>query len=257
MTKGISSFGKQYEIMYKNDTHAENSVDRILVEKMIKLDDSSVEYLYNSYTDLSNYYKHQNRIFLENIVNTLKRTKSSETIDNIILYCRNIVKNCDTDDADMIFGGTEEEIVKRGTYWCTDIARVACILLQIAGLPSRILITANTKFAYCGHVVVEVFYENKWGVTDPTNGTVIRHQNRTPASAWEIYNDCILGSKTFYQSEQYESVGISNYYVNEKEKYSYEISRLNEYYAKILSHSQENWVGGIRWVHDEDSIPQL
>ena len=65
-------FGKQYEIGFKEDSHAVGSVDKVLWEQMIKLDESSVKYLYNSYTDLFSRYKLQSRIFHENIVNNLK-----------------------------------------------------------------------------------------------------------------------------------------------------------------------------------------
>ena len=43
MNKGIGVFGRQYEIMFRNDPHAAGSVDRILTEQMIKLD-----HLYNA-----------------------------------------------------------------------------------------------------------------------------------------------------------------------------------------------------------------
>jgi len=267
MKKGIDIFGKQYEISYKNDTHADGSVDMILFEQMIKLEKNSVEYLYNLYTDLTNRYKPGTRTFFENIVNGLIGQTDSETVDNIISYCRNIVESCDTDTEDFIFGGTEEEIVERGTYWCTDIARVACVMFQIAGFPSRIIITANTKFAYCGHIVTEVYYNNKWGVTDPTSGVVIRNQDGTPASAWEIKNECNIVNSIFYKQfpeseqegyflftpgEQYESVGISNYYVDEKDNYNYSTSKVNDYYRAILKNSDEQWADGLRWIHGED-----
>ena len=247
MEKGTGIFGKRYEIGFKNDSHADGSVDKILWEQMIKLDENSVEYLYNSYTDLFSRYKSGSRVFLENIVVSLKSDKPSETVDNIIAYCRNIVEIYD-DIAidDMIFGGTEEEIIQRGTHWCTDISRVACIMFQIAGLPSRIITTANTKFAYCGHIMTEVYYDNKWGIADPTYGTVIRREDGTPVSAWEIHTECL--------DEQYESVGISNYYADEKENYSYETSKVSDYCREILKHSEENWAGGIRWIHGEDLI---
>ena len=246
MIKGIGIFGKQYEIMYKNDTHADGSVDRVLCEEMIKLDDSSVEYLYNSYTEIISHYKTGNRVFLENIVNELKGQSDSNTVDNIISYCMNMVENCDIKAEDFIFGGTEEELIKRGTDWCTDISRVACTMFQIAGFPSRIITTANTKFAYHGHTVTEVYYNNKWGIADPVNGMVIRKQDRTPVSAWEIRNDG--------NDEQYESIGISNYYIDEKESYRYETSKVNDYYREILKHSDERWANGIRWIHGEDLI---
>ena len=246
MRKGIGIFGKQYEIMFKNDTHANGSVDVILSEQMIKLDADSVEYLYSSYTHLFSHYKSGSRIFLENIVNSLKCENPSETVYNIISYCKNIVENCDIDMNDMIFGGTEEEIIQRGTDWCTDISRVACVMFQIAGLPSRIINTANTKLAYYGHAVTEVYYNNKWGIADPTNGTVVKNQNGNPVSAWEIHSEC--------NDEQYESIGLSNYYIDEKENYSYETSGLNDYYREILKHSTEQWAGGIRWIHGEDLL---
>lgn len=269
MIKGIGSFGKRYEIMYKNDVQADSSVVRALFEQMIKLDDSSAEYLYNSYTDLLKRYKLGSRIFFENIVDRMKGRTDSETIDNIISYCRNIVINCNTDTEDMIFGGTEEEIVERGTYWCTDIARVACVMFQVAGFPARMITTANTNFPYCGHEVTEVFYNGKWGVTDPTSGVVIKHQDGTPASAWEIHNDYTIANKIFYQQspesenesyflyapgEQYESVGISNYYIDDMKNYNYTTSKVNDYCREILKHSDEQWAGGIRWIHGENLV---
>ena len=269
MQKGISIFGKQYEVGYKNDVQADGSVVKVLFSEMIKLENNSAEYLYGSYTDLSNRYKSGSRVFLENTVNGLKGQTDSETIENVTLYCRTIVMNCDTDTEDMIFGGTEEEVIERGTYWCTDIARVACIMFQIAGLPSRIVTTANTKFAYCGHMVAEVHCNNKWGVIDANSGIVFKHRDGTPMSVWEIHNDYNLANQAFYQrhpeaenegylffppGEQYESVGISNYYVDEKDKYNYQTSRVNDYCREILRHSDEKWARGIRWIHGEDLI---
>ena len=273
MIKGMGSFGKQYEIAYKNDVQAEGSVVRTLFEQMIKLDEDSALYLYSSYTNLTNRYKPGSRSFFEKIVESFKGQTESETIDNIIAYCRNIVENCDTDTEYMIFGGTEEEVVERGTYWCTDIARVACIMFQIAGLPSRMLTTANTKFAYCGHTVTEVYYENKWGVADPTSGVVIRHSNKTPASAWEIQKNYDIANQSFYRKysnlqseieeegyiffppgEQYESVGITNYYIDEKDRYSYKTSKVNDYCRAILKNSDEKWASGLRWIHGEDLV---
>ena len=244
MKKGIGIFGKQYEIGYKNDVQADGSVVKTLFEEMIKLDSNSVEYLYSSYTDLSNRYEPESRIFLEDIVNNLKSPKQAETVDNIISYCMNIAENYNIDTDDMIFGGTEEEILKRGTYWCTDMARIACVMFQTAGLPSRIIITANTKFAYSGHTVTEVYYDNKWGVADPAMGKIFRHNDGTPISAWDIKINNI--------DEQYESIGISNYYIDEHKNYNYETSRVNAYYREILKHSNDSWADGIRWIHGED-----
>ena len=269
MQKGIHIFGKQYEIMYKNDVQTDGSVVKEIFNEMVKLDDTSVKYLYSSFTDLTNRYKPGSRAFIEDIVNELIGHTATETVDNIVSYCTNIANNCDTGTEDILFGGTEEEVIKRGTYWCTDIARVACIMFQVAGLPSRLITTANTNFAYCGHMVTEVYYHNKWGVTDVNSGIAYRYQDGTPMSAWEIHKDYDLGNQAFYKihpearqegylffppGEQYESVGITNYYVDEHWKYNYQTSKVNDYCRKILQHSDEKWAGGIRWVHGEDLV---
>lgn len=49
--KGINQFGRAYEVMLKNDVHANNSVDRVVAENMIRLCDDTKEYLYERYTN--------------------------------------------------------------------------------------------------------------------------------------------------------------------------------------------------------------
>jgi len=199
----------------------------------------------------------------------LKGKTDAETVDNIIEHCRNIVINCETDTDDFVYGGTEEDVIERTSYWCTDIARAACVLFQIAGFPSRIIVTVNTNFAYCGHIVTEVYYDDKWCATDPNAGIVFRHENGVPASAWEVHNDFEIANRIyrindpngmegnsifFPPGEQFESVGIVNYYIGDMEKYNYETSGTNEFYKKILKNSDEQWAGGLRWIHGEDLI---
>jgi len=46
----------------------------------------------------------------------------------------------------MVFGGTELEIIKRGSDWCSDLSRVGAALLQCLGMPSRIaILVTNLK----------------------------------------------------------------------------------------------------------------
>ena len=162
--------------------------------------------------------------------------------------------------------GYKEDIIKRESYWCTDIARVACVLFQIAGFPARIIVTANTNFPYCGHTVTKVYYNGNWCLTDPNAGVVFRYTNGVLASAWEIHNDYEIANRVYYINdsdcmegnavfplpvEQFESVGIVNYYVDDMEKYNYETSGTNDFYKKILKNSDENWSGGLKWLHGE------
>ena len=232
MQKGIGIFGKQYEYGYKHETHAPGSVVRVIFDEMIKLDADSYNFLYQSYTDLRSYYQAGSRPYLENIAATLIDETDAATIDRIIQYCKSIVDSCETATEDFIYGGSEEEVIARTSYWCTDIARVACILFQIAGFPSRIIVTANTKFPYCGHVIAEVYTDGKWCVTDPNTGVVIRYEDGCPASAWDVHLDYDIANRVYLRSdpnrmegnaiffppgEQFESVGIANYYVSDME----------------------------------------
>jgi hypothetical protein len=165
-----------------------------------------------------------------------------------------MVEPCNTSSYELLIGGTEEDIIARTSYWCTNVARVACVLLQVAGFSARILVTGNTDFPYCGHQVVEVYINGKWRVADANAGVIY------PRSAWEIHNDphlidCPHGNEIFFSTgEQYQSVGIVNYYVNDAHKYSYETSRVNDYCRAILEQSSRKWADGLRWIHGEDKI---
>jgi len=269
MKRGTGVFGKQYEYGYKNETHAPGSVVRALFDEMIKLDNESVDYLYGGYTDLSFRYIAGSRPVLEKNAKELQGGSNVQTVDNILAFCRNVVERCNTPSKDFIYGGIEEDVIERATYWCTDVARVACVLFQIAGFPSRIIVTVNSNFAYCGHIVTEVCYDGKWCLTDPNASIAFRHENGTPASAWEVHNDYDIanniyritdpdgfyGNSIFFPpGEQFESVAIVNYYVDDYDKYDYTTSGTNDFYKKILQHSREKWAGGLRWVHGEERL---
>ena len=74
----------------------------------------------------------------------------------------------------MRFGGTEEQIIARGSDWCTDVVRVACAMCQVAGVPARLVSLFNLSQAHSGHDIIEVFSEGVWGAADPLNGLVYR-----------------------------------------------------------------------------------
>ena len=50
MKTGYGIFGKQYEIMFRNDLHHASSVDHALLKKMVLPDDSSYCFLYGKLT---------------------------------------------------------------------------------------------------------------------------------------------------------------------------------------------------------------
>ena len=264
--KGINQFGRAYGIMLKSDIHANNSVDRTIIENMIRLCDDTKEYLYESYTNrqvgqITN-LRPELEYFTHKLTNEINSTE--DKIIKITSYCSTLGDKIETDNLDdMVFGGTEEEIIKRGSNWCTDIARVACIMYQLSGLSSRIIQLFNIYQAYSGHVVNEVFRNNTWGVVDPTCGFVYEYLDGTPASAWDIMNkkDGIIikdDRENILEIDfnQFSGVAISNYYINDHVNYDYSISKINQYYRDILEMSNKGWSDGIRWLHNEDNENQ-
>lgn len=47
---GLAQFGRAYQYMIQNDTHAPGSVDRLLTEQMVRLCLETADYLYNGRT---------------------------------------------------------------------------------------------------------------------------------------------------------------------------------------------------------------
>lgn len=50
--RGIGQFGPAYEVMLRNDTHAPGSVDRLLLEEMVRLSPETLDFLYREFTPL-------------------------------------------------------------------------------------------------------------------------------------------------------------------------------------------------------------
>ena len=72
--------------------------------------------------------------------------------------------------------------MERGSDWCTDMARVACVMCQVAGLPARIVSLFNTGQAYSGHSIIEVYRVDAWGAADPVNGIIYRRLDGAPGA---------------------------------------------------------------------------
>ena len=259
--QGLSQFGPAYRIMLEQDAHAPGSVDRVLMERMIRLCPETTAYLYAEYTPTEVSYQEGSRPELESHVGEMGATSRSaeEQIGRIIKFCSGLEKRASDDLDEMLFGGTEEEIIRRGSDWCTDLARVGCVLCQIAGLPARFLMLADADLAYSGHSIIEVLRSGVWGALDPTYAVVYRHTDGTPASTWELMNQPQLVAAHWSDAVaartkigEFKSVAISNYFVSDWEDYDYTVSSVNSYYRSILEMSSKTWPGGLRWLHGED-----
>lgn len=261
---GEDQFGPAYQIMLAGDAHAAGSVDRMLSQRMIRLDAATADYLYGSYTPTTLGYQTGSRPELERFLRaaTAGAPAPESIVDGIARWCADIAEAADELSLDDLrLGGTEEAIVNRGTDWCTDLSRVGCVLCQVAGLPARVVCLFNTTAAYSGHVIVEVLRQGSWGCLDVVNGVVYLHHDGRPASAWELQHDPPLIAAHrrlhggFGSPTQFLSADIVNYFVWEADRYDFTVSALNPYTRSILEQSEHGWPGGLRWLHGEDELP--
>lgn len=234
--KGLGQYSKAYEVMLKNDVHKEGTVDRILQQQMIKLCDDTLEFLYGSYTKQTVTYQKGQRLFLEDIVSSLcENKKNEEKINKILHFVHRLGDKLDNEA--LLFRGSEEEIIRRGSTWCTDVARVLAILFQIAGLPSRIVQAFNLNEAYSGHVLYEIFFNNTWQLVDAINNYRYYLINYKAANALDIMENkqIIINKSVFIDYPQFLGVGIVNYNIANHQKYDYTKSTVNDYYQAILN----------------------
>ena len=259
--KGIGQFGRAYQIMLENDCNAAGSVERVLLGRMVRLCPETAGYLYGRYTPPELHYQRGSRPELEGHLEVAVADCGSdeEKIAGICRFCHGLQARATDDLEEMQVGGTEEAVIRRGSDWCTEVARVGCVLCQIAGLPARMVYLFDTGRAYSGHAMTEVFRDGVWGAVCPHTDVIYRRPDGRPASVWELKKNAGLieaharaEGRTYTRVGQFRGAAVSNYFVWEWEQYDYTVSRINDYYRSILEMESEGWPGGIRWLHGED-----
>jgi hypothetical protein len=249
MKKGYGVFGKAYEAMFRNDLHHEDSVDHYLLGNMILLDKKSEAFLYQKPQRISDGIKFHE---LYEFSKQFKGSDDLDTIKNVSKFLNKIVIDFDMPFKNMLFGGTEIEIIERGTDWCADISRVGAALLQCLKIPTRIVVIVNKDVAYNGHQVVEAYINDKYMLCDFLYGVV--GKINTFYSVYDLLNKRELvktiyrsiikdDSQLDYISGLYNLAAISEYDITKNNNYA--VSRPNEYYLKMmrLKHN-EQWQMG-------------
>ena len=244
--------------MLQHDVHAPNSVDRVLITKMIRLTESSADYLYRDYTPTHTRYESGSRPEIESGVRRALKIPSLEShvanlesLRQITTYLAGIASSADDVPLqDLVFGGTEERILARPTDWCTDLARAACVMLHVAGAAARIVCLFDTARAYSGHQVIEAYVNGYWVCADPVNGFVYEKSDGTPASALAVMRERRASSSK--RNGLFRAVFLVNYNPVAASSYDFTESRANAYYRSILTQSSAGWPGGLRWLHGED-----
>lgn len=190
--KGPGVFGRAYGRMLERWACAPGSVDDVLGREMVLLTPETVADLYQPAGPVR--YEQGSRPELERFVAQATKDASDDEpkVRAIAQAAGQWVRAFEGSPAsrdydNYRFGGTEESILARGTENCADIARLACALYQVAGLPARLGIMADTEQAYSGHVICEVFYKDTWGAVGTETNVVYQHPDGRPASLWELH----------------------------------------------------------------------
>lgn len=256
--QGSGSLPIAYRRMLQRDVHAPNSVDRVLIGKMIRLTETSADYLYRDYTPTQARYEPGSRPEMEAAVRRALKIPSLEShvvslasLRQVTTYLAAIASSAaDVPLEDLVFGGTEERILARPTDWCTDLARAGCVMLHVAGTAARIVSLFNTARAYSGHQVIEAYIDGSWVCADPVHGFVYEKSDGTPASALDVMRERRASSCT--RNGLFRAVFLVNYNPMMASTYHFTESKANAYYLSILTQSSAGWPGGLRWLHGED-----
>ncbi len=225
---------------------------------MIRLTESSADYLYRDYTPTQALYEPGSRPEMEAAVQRALRVPSLEShvvslesLRRVTTYLAGIASSADDIPLeDLVFGGTEERIIARPTDWCTDLARAACVMLYVAGAAARIVCLFNTARAYSGHQVIEAHIDGTWVCADPVHGFVYEKGDGAPASALDVIRERRTSSSN--RNELFRAVFLVNYSPTLASAFDFTESKANDYYLSILTESSAGWPKGLRWLHGED-----
>jgi len=122
--------------------------------------EETADYLYSSPPPVPRYAR-GSRPILEAVVDEVTRGLSSdkEKALALLVYVRDLKKK--SGNRDYFYGGTEEELIKKGEKYCERLARLLVALCEIAGIPARTI-----HHFIGGHVTCEVYLEEGWAYMD-------------------------------------------------------------------------------------------
>ncbi len=259
--QGVRGFPPPYQIMFRQYPTPEGTVEQVLLERWLYLCPATYRFLYEGSHPRRPAYRRRSRPELERFVrDTVKGATAEETVLHRICSALARMAEKKSDPwPEMVFGGTEEEILARGTNLCGDLSRVACIAFQIAGFPSRLVFLADPSRAYYGHTIVEVWRKGAWGAVDCLCGVVYHHPAGSPVSVWDLQQhpewidlNRHKGYMEYVRPDQFQAAAIVDYPIEDHGRFSYGTGSVNPYYARILEMSDRGWPGGPRWLHGED-----
>ena len=139
------------------------NVDYERLAEQILLCDETRDFLYAPPQPTK--YKSGTRIELENIVEQITEDCKSrrEIVLAIMCFIRDLYKKYNRKI--LFYGGTEEELIKKGDWLCECVSRLMVALCEIKGIPGR-----TVFHVFSGHFTSELYFEDRWGYVDPRFG---------------------------------------------------------------------------------------
>lgn len=220
---------KKQAVLLENSTFSRNvyrpgTVDYVLFDQAYVLSKDTQAYFYSdAYPQTCGYVK-GTRIHLEQLVDSLIAhcTTQREQALAILKFVRDIPVNYFSPSGDVFHGGSEEEVIRKGSSMCNEQARVLIVMAQIAGIPAR-YIGHMTEYDFddpksgSGHGVAELCVDGKWAYMD-IRGIYFEKENSELASTWEVIEDPSLIDK---QAPHVSAFIKSDYsYANSKKYFS-------------------------------------
>lgn len=121
------------------------------------------------------------------------------------------------DFSTFLCGGTEEEVVRKGSPLAAELSRVLVTLAGLAEVPGRLVFLYADRPPY-RHTVAELYVRGRWSVFDPVSDRTFLWSKHGYASAWEIQRMPRLvdslqdhGRLPYVDSRFYATVAIAAY----------------------------------------------
>ncbi len=163
------------------------------LKKQILLCDETREYLYGMPPAPVRYVKGTRPVLEKYVEEATKDAKTDrEKVLSLMCFCRDLYKKHGTSQ-NFFYGGTEEDLIKKGEHLCECLGRLMVALCEIAGFPGRIVMHM------AGHIVSEIYFENRWAYIDPRGGMFYLDGDGKFLSVDEVWrNRDVIGQQTEY-----------------------------------------------------------
>jgi hypothetical protein len=236
---GRAAFGPEIERLLAEDPHRSGSVDAVLLDQQQRLTFQSQAGLYAAPSDTPPYVP-GTRPELEAWVRVVAGDALHPLQIGVALtrFCALVPTRFPTEErstasgfygdfSTYLCGGTEEEVIKKGSPLAAERARVLCAMAQVAGLPARIVFLARSAPAE-RHAVTEIFMQGRWSIFDGCSGRFYAWPKHGYASVWEVQRLPIMvdraadhGRQRYVDSAYFHNAGIAAYDVGDFASYQY------------------------------------